>query len=72
LARNEGWSFYKSRGDDLGLRFIVGVFITLWGVSELLGDIYWWASSHFLWGIYMLGVGSAIVVRALQRPRDLK
>jgi len=48
LARNERWAFYKPKGDDLGLWVVVGVFITLWGVSELLGDIYWWASSQFL------------------------
>jgi len=72
LARNERWAFYKPKGDDLGLWVVVGVFITLWGVSELLGDIYWWASSQFLWGIFLLGVGSSIVVRALQKMRAMK
>jgi hypothetical protein len=72
LARNEGWVFYKPKGDDLGLLVVVGVCITLWGVSELLGDIYWWASSLFLWGILLLGVGSAIIVRALQKMRAMK
>lgn len=71
MARNEGWDFHKPKGDELGFWVVVGVFITLWGVSELLGDMYWWASSQFLWGIFLLGVGSAIVVKALQKMKVL-
>lgn len=72
MARNEGWAFYKHKGDDLRLWLVVGFFITLWGVSELLGDMYWWASSQFLWGVFLLGLGSAIVVRAMQKMMALK
>lgn len=67
MERNEEWDFCKPKGDDLGFWVAVGVFITLWGVSELFGEIYWWASSQFLWGIFLLGVGSAIVVKVLQK-----
>lgn len=48
---------------------ISGIFAILWGVSELLGDVYWWASPSFLGGAFLLGVGAVIVVKTL---RDAK
>lgn len=63
---NEDWDFCRPKGDNLWLWAIVGIFITLWGVSELLGDIYWWASTGFLWGVFLLVVGSTIVVKVLR------
>jgi hypothetical protein len=38
--------------------FTAGVFTILWGVNDLLGDIYWWASSDVTWGIFLLSIGS--------------
>ena len=53
----------------MGFWLISGIFAILWGVSELLGDVYWWASPSFLWGAFLLGVGAVIVVKTL---RDAK
>ncbi|UCD44269.1 MAG: hypothetical protein JSV27_09050 [Candidatus Bathyarchaeota archaeon] len=72
MVRYERWAFNKLKYDGLALWVVVGVFITLWGVSELLGDTYWWASRQFLWDIFLLGVGPTIVVRTLQKMKALK
>lgn len=46
---------------------IFGVVIILWGVSSLLGDIYWWASWDRLWPIFVIAIGLIIVMNALSR-----
>ena len=46
---------------------ISGIFTILWGVNELLGDTFWWASSNITWGIFLLGVGSSIVWKVFNK-----
>ena len=59
------------KGDDVGFWVISGIFVILWGVSELLGDMYWWASSSFLWGAFLLGVGSVVIVKTLRDAKKI-
>lgn len=46
---------------------IIGVVIILWGVSSLLGDVYWWASWDKLWPIFVIAIGLIIILNALSR-----
>jgi hypothetical protein len=67
LEKKENWDFCKPKGDDLGFWVVSGVFIFLWGISEIFGNMFWWASPEFLWGVFLLGVGSSIVLKAAQK-----
>jgi hypothetical protein len=51
--------------------FTAGVFTILWGVNDLLGDIYWWASSDVTWGIFLLSIGSSIVWKVFNKTRRM-
>ena len=44
-----------------------GFFVVLWGVSELIWDIYWWASPELLWGVVLVGFGNSILQKAAQK-----
>ena len=58
-------NFEKTKFEQLG--FLFGTFIVLWGVSELLGPLYWWASAEFLWPVFLLGSGVLIVYGVLKK-----
>ena len=68
MEKKNEWEWCApKKGDDVGFWLMSGVFVVLWGVSELIGDIYWWASPEFLWGVFLLGVGGSILVKAAQK-----
>ena len=55
------------KGDEVEFWLMSGVFVVLWDVSEILGDVFWWASPEFLWGVFLVGVGGSILVKAVQK-----
>lgn len=55
---------YRPRFDGLG--FLFGVFLALWGISELLGDLYWWATPEFLWPLFLIGSGILVLLGVLE------
>jgi len=46
---------------------IFGIAIILWGVTSLLGDVYWWASWDRLWPILVVAIGLIIIINVLSR-----
>ncbi len=66
MERNEEWDCCKPK-EDTGAWLVGGAFLVLWGISELLGDMFWWASAEFLWGVFLLGVGGTILVKVAQK-----
>lgn len=58
---------YRTRFNGMG--FLFGIFLALWGVSELLGDIYWWATPEFLWPVFLMFSGILILVGVFERYR---
>ena len=44
-----------------------GTFLVLWGVSELLGPMYWWASAEFLWPVFIMGAGTMVVIGVIKK-----
>ena len=48
---------------------LFGAILILWGVTSLLGDIYWWASWDKLWPIIVIAFGLLILINALTRRR---
>ncbi len=67
MEKKNEWDWCApKKGDDVGFWLISGIFVILWGVSELLGHVYWWASSSFLWGAFLLGLGSVIIIKTLR------
>ena len=50
-----------------GFGFLFGIFLALWGVTELLGDAFWWASAEFLWPAYLIGSGALIILGVMKK-----
>ena len=50
-----------------GFGFLFGIFLTLWGISELLGDAFWWASAEFLWPAFLIGSGALIILGVMKK-----
>ncbi|MHA2391234.1 MAG: hypothetical protein ACXAEX_04635 [Promethearchaeota archaeon] len=67
FCKSAEWDFCKPEDDRRGFLVAMGVFLTLWGVHALWGDIYWWAAESFLWGVFLVGVGSSIVVNTVRK-----
>lgn len=49
------------------LGFLFGTFLVLWGISELLGPLYWWASAEFLWPVFLIGSGVIVVLGVIKK-----
>ena len=56
---------HRSRFDGFG--FLFGIFLALWGISELLGDIYWWATPECLWPVFLIGSGILVLLGVYER-----
>jgi hypothetical protein len=50
-----------------GSGFLFGIFLSLWGVSELLGDAFWWASAEFMWPAFLIGSGALITMDVMKK-----
>jgi hypothetical protein len=61
------FDIFKMESDKFDiLGFLFGTFIALWGVSELLGNAFWWANAEFLWPVFLIGSGLLIILGVLK------
>ena len=67
LRRNEDDMCFGTRRGVPIWGIIFGIAIIIWGVSSLLGDVYWWASWDKLWPILVIAIGLVIVLNILSR-----
>jgi len=59
------WCFGSKGGQTWPIIF--GIFIILVGASQLLDDMFWWASWDNLWPAFIIIIGLLIVINNLQR-----
>jgi hypothetical protein len=46
---------------------IFGLFLVILGASQLLDDVYWWASFDTFWPLFIIVIGALVVINAMKR-----
>ena len=65
-ARDENDWCFGSRGSQTW-PILIGVFIILVGVSQLLDDVAWWARWDYIWPFFVIVIGLLIVYNQLRK-----
>jgi len=46
---------------------LIGLFLVILGASQLLDDMFWWASFDTLWPLFIIAIGILVVTNAMRK-----